>query len=172
MGSKSLLRSESTYTGLKVGIVQQTRIGWRRFVEGTFTKKWRDIQDHYYKTMEIPRSSDTWVARLIVKMWDIIFVIWQHRNSCLHDTPLADIMGGSYVLDQALRKEWEIGFDNLPFIVRATVPTSITRVLEGTTVERKGWFVLVRRARELLQNYEIRDEFSDPNSSLRKWAGF
>ena len=172
MGSNSLLQSESTYTGLKVGIVQQKRIGWRRFVEGTFTKKWRDIQDHYYKSMDIPRSSDTWVARLIVKMWDIIFVVWQHRNSCLHDTPLADIMGGSYVLDQALRKEWEIGFDNLPFIVRATVPTSITRVLEGTTVERKGWFVLVRRARELLPNYENRDEFSDPNSSLRKWAGF
>ena len=122
--------------------------------------------------MNIPKSSDMWAARLIVKMWEIIFVIWQHRNSCLHNTPMADLMGGSYALEKALRNEWELGFEGLPRIVQASIPESISQVLEGTTLERKGWFVMIRRARELSLTYEATDEFSDQSSSLRKWAGF
>ena len=172
MGCSKVTSETHTYTGIKVGIVSQSRLGWRRLVEGTFTMKWREIQDHYYKSMNIPKSSDAWVARLIVKMWDIIFVIWQHRNSVLHGTSLVELMEGSYALDQALRKEWDEGFDGLPATVRAILPESIMKAMEGTTRERKGWFVLVRRARELLPNYEGTDEFADPKSSLRKWAGF
>ena len=62
--------------------------------------------------MSIPRSSDPWVVRLIVKMWEMVFVIWQYRKSCLHDTPFTYLMGGSYALEKVLRMEWDLGFDN------------------------------------------------------------
>ena len=172
MGPSHTKRENYTYTGVKAAIVSQNRLGWWRFVEGTISKKWRNIQQHYYTSMSIPKTSDAWVARLIVKMWDIIFVIWQHRNSCLHNTPLAEIMGGSYALENSLRNEWNLGFDTLPSIVSATLPQSIERLMEGSTIERKGWFVMIRRARESQPNYEPLDEFSEPGHSLRKWAGF
>ena len=162
---------DTNFTGLKVGLAQQSKLGWRRFVEGTVTKKWREIQELYYKSMSIPKTSDGWVARLIVRMWDIVYIIWQHRNSVLHNTPMADIMGGSYILEQSLRNEWDLGFAGLSPIVRATIPRTIAKVMEGTTLERKGWFVLIRRARELQPHCEIEDEFSDPKSGLRKWVG-
>ena len=90
-----------------------------------------------------------------------MFTIWQHRNSILHDTPIADLLGGSYVLDQALRLEWRLGFKRIPAIVLSFIPTSIIRVMQGTVTDRKGWFVLVRRAREQLQGYAPLDAFSD-----------
>ena len=57
-------------------------------------------------------------------------------------------------------------------IVAATVPQSITKIMEGTILERKVLFVFIRRARELLSICGPIDEFSEPNSSLRKLAGF
>ena len=172
VGSHNTDRIEFTYTGIKVPILNQSKLGWRRLIEGTISKRWRAIQDHYYRTMNIPKFSDMWAARLIVKMWEIIYSIWQHRNSCLHNTPMADLMGGSYALERALRNEWELGFEGLPRIVQVSILESISQVLEGTTHERKGWFVMIRRAGELSQIYEAMDEFSDQSSSLRKWAGF
>ena len=81
-------------------------------------------------------------------------------------------MGGSYALENSLRNEWNLGFDTLPAIVSATLPQSIEKLMEGSTIERKGWFVMIRRARESQPNYEPLDEFSEPGNSLRKWAGF
>ena len=84
---------------------------------------------------------------------------------------MADIMGGSYGIENQLRSEWELGFEGLSIIVRATIPQTIAKVMGGTTLERKGWFVLIRRAREVLRNHKGDDEFSDPKSGLRKWIG-
>ena len=81
-------------------------------------------------------------------------------------------MEGSHALEKALRMEWDLGFENLPTIVRATVLELITKVTERTTVERKGLFVLVKRAGTRLPNFKIPDEFSKPDSSLKKCAGF
>ena len=114
---------------------------------------------------------NTWISKVIVHIWDLVFTVWQHRNSVLHDTPIADLLGSSYVLDQALRLVWRLCFDKMPAIVLSSIPSSIIAVMQGTVTDRKGWFVLVRRAREQLQGYVPLDAFSDQNGSLRTWVG-
>ena len=170
-GVRYVNREHYSYPGAIGAARSQSSIGWRRLIEGTISVEWRKTQSTYYKLLEIPKSAEKWAAKLVIQLWDIVFVVWQHRNSVLHDTPLADLLGGGYALERALHREWNIGFDNLPEIVQATVPQSISTVMAGSTADRKGWFVLVRRARENIAGYEPIDEFSDPKSGLRKWVG-
>ena len=95
----------------------------------------------------------------------------EHQNSTLHDTPLVDIMNGTLSLDRALRKEWDLGFEGFPDIVKVTIPSTITHILDGSVADRKGWFVLIRTARENCGDDILEDEFSSSKSSLRKWVG-
>ena len=94
-----------------------------------------------------------------------------NRNEVLHDTPLAEIMGGGLYLDNALRKEWMEGFDLLPRSIASMIPEEVENVLNLGLQERKGWLVLVRRAR-VANGFEcIQDEFSKASSKLREWVG-
>ena len=43
-------------------------------------------------------------------------------------------------------------------------------MMEGTVVEKKGWFVLVRSSRENVKDSRTEDEFSDPKYKLCLWV--
>ena len=149
----------------------QENIGWRLFLDGCLALEWAQVQQTYYDWIGSRKSGGRWVTRLIRQLWDLEFSAWEHRNSVLHDTPLADIMNGTLSLDRALRREWEWGFEGLPDMVKVTIPSTITHILNGSVADRKGWFVLIRTARENCGEDSIEDEFSSPSSSLRKWVG-
>ena len=108
---------------------------------------------------------------IICELWDLQWDAWQHRNSILHNTPIAEIMEGRLSLDRSLRAEWSIGFDDFPDSVVASIPKRITQVMKCDVADKKGWFVLIRTVRENNGDDQTRDEFSDPKSALRAWVG-
>ena len=89
----------------------------------------------------------------------------------LHDTPLVEILSGELSLDRSLRREWELSFEGFPAGVQAVIPRDIATVLDSSVAEKKGWFVLVRKARENIDDERVVDKFSAPESSLRTCVG-
>ena len=163
--------SDLDFPGIKKLLEAQEKIGWRLFFDGCLALEWAQVQQKYYDWIGSRKSGRKWVRGLIRQLWEVAFSAWEHRNSVLHDTPLADIMNGTLSLDRALRREWELGFEGLPDMVKVTIPRTITHILNGSVADRKGWFVLIRTARENCGDDSIEDEFSSPSSSLRKWVG-
>ena len=94
-----------------------------------------------------------------------------HRNQVLYETPLSEVMSGSICLDRALKNEWKVGFHTLPGTIKICLPNNVDKVLQATLLEKKGWLVLIRRAREAVGQEFVKDEFSVVGSSLRKWVG-
>lgn len=63
-----------------------------------------------------------------------------------------------------------MGFIGLPEMVQVMLPNDIAQVTEGTVVEKKECFVLIRQARETNGDDRTADGFSNPKSSLQKWV--
>ena len=80
-------------------------------------------------------------------------------------------MSGTLSLDRSLRMEWGLGFIGLSDTVKMMLPKNIAKVVDGTVEERKGWFFLVRKAREYIGDARTADAFSNPKSSLRILIG-
>jgi hypothetical protein len=169
--SPVLYDSELDFPGMQRLIHSQTQIGWRLFLDGCIALEWAKVQQHYYTWMDSLKSGSKWAEGLIKQLWEVEFSAWEHRNSVLHDTPLAEILSGRLSLDRSLRREWELGFEELPALVQVILPDDIATVLDSTVAEKKGWFVLVRKARENMGDERVVDEFSAPESSLRTWVG-
>ena len=165
------LHDNVSFDGVVRVFHSQRRIGWRLFLDGCLSNEWAKVQQDFLTWKGSRKSGQKWVSQLICKLWDFQHAAWMHRCSILHDTPLAEIMGGSLALDRALRLEWNLGFVGFPNIVKAALPRVIGPVLEGSIEDKKGWFVLVRRTRENLGDNRIQDEFSDPKNKLRAWVG-
>ena len=81
------------------------------------------------------------------------------------------VLSGAISLDNAIIEECQLGTDGLPRIVRDTFPTDINELLQSPLIHRKSWYVLVRSVRELIHDERIQNEFTDPQSHLRKWVG-
>ena len=162
---------EYDFDGMERLINCQSKIGWRSFWDGCLSHEWGAIQQTYLTWTKSKQTGKRWVAGLIRQLWEVEKAAWLHRNSVLHDTPLADIMCGTLSLDRSLRTEWSLGFIGLPPLIQVVLPKEIGQVIEGTVAERKGWLVLIRTARENMGDTRISDEFSDKKSTLRRWVG-
>ena len=74
-------------------------------------------------------------------------------------------------MDKPIREEYQLGCDGLPGPVRSQFQQDIETVLGASLMQRKSWLVMVRASRELVHDNRIQDEFTDPQSRLRKWVG-
>ena len=151
--------------------VAQELIGWRQMLGGCLTIEWAKAQQVYYEWLGIRKTGRRWVTALILKLWQISWDLWDDRNEMLHKTPLAADLSGAASLDLAISKECQLGSEGLPPIVRSIFPRDINELLQSPLVQRKSWFVMVRAARELINDTRIQDEFTDPQLHLRKWVG-
>ena len=84
---------------------------------------------------------------------------------------MAADMSGAVSLNRVIAAECQLGSAGLSLTVRRTFPRDITKLLQASLTERKCWLVLVRASRELVHDTRIQDEFTNPNSNLRKWVG-
>ena len=170
-GTEIQIQEGDLFDGIKELFRAQKRVGWRLFLDGCLTYQWAMIQQKYYEWKGYRNTGNKWASGLIRKLWDMQWDAWNHRNSMIHDTPLANIMEGELSLDRSLRNEWARGFVNFPRIIVAAILKEISTVMEGNLSGKKGWFVLVRKTRENLNDRSTEDEFSSEKSRLRGWVG-
>ena len=149
----------------------QKEIGWRNMMGGCFANEWSSAQQDFYKWLGMRRTGERWVAEVIKKLWNISWDLWQDRNDVLHKTSRNELLSGAATLDAAIIEECQLGCEGLPRIVRDAFPIDIKELLEAPLIHRKSWFVLVRSARELINDDRIQNEFTDPQSHLRTWVG-
>ena len=56
-------------------------------------------------------------------------------------------------------------------MIQSVFPKALQKLLLGSLSERKSWLDLLRAARESINDIQIQNEFTDPESNLRKWVG-
>ena len=85
----------------------------------------------------------------------------------MHETFLADIVEVTLSLVRSLRSKCRLRLPNFSDLVQSSLSIDIVSVIEGTVVDRKLWFIIARRAREILGDTRTEDEFSDDKRKLR-----
>ena len=63
---------------------QQDKLGIRSFGEGFLAKEWREVQARHYGGEDAASKSRRWTAKLIQKIWEVSWDMWQSRNYLIH----------------------------------------------------------------------------------------
>jgi hypothetical protein len=63
-------------------------IGWGLVIEGCLGVQWRLSQQNYFTTIGSKRSKRSglrWGCALVLRLWQVAWDIWTHRNECEHE---------------------------------------------------------------------------------------
>ena len=92
----------------------QNAIGWENFLQGRVSLEWADHHQAYYKLMDMRKTGRCWVIALIQKLWDISWIMWDHRNHVLHEGQSHKVLG-NHDLNVSVVEEFRLGqHDVLP----------------------------------------------------------
>ena len=132
---------------LSQAILKQDAIGWKSFVDGFLVKEWRIIQHRFMKSKRDPRSSILWMIRLQKRIWEIPWLLWEHRNNILHGETNSDHIQNKRDTDLAIIKEWNIGTQNLSRQFHTLFRGEINERLQDSPEYKRLWLMSVWSAR-------------------------
>jgi len=65
-------------------LAEQQDVGWSSALDGWLSLQWWYEQDQFWSRICSRKSSKWWTAKLIKKIWDIAWDMWEHQNEALH----------------------------------------------------------------------------------------
>jgi hypothetical protein len=77
------------FPGLQQAIEAQDRIGWLAFFEGCIVVEWVGVQEAHYIWLGCRNTGKRWDTSLVVKLWEVAWDLWNHRNQIKHNLETA-----------------------------------------------------------------------------------
>jgi hypothetical protein len=74
---------------LLLAFAAQDRIGWLAFFEGCIVVEWAGVQEAHFLWFGRRNTGKRWATSLVVKLWDIAWDLWDHRNQIKHNLKTA-----------------------------------------------------------------------------------
>lgn len=157
---------------LQIAVIDQRQIGWKNFLEGLISKRWRQYVDLQYQQEGDGRSTSKFITSLLAGLWTCLFDIWEGRNKQLHQTERIKDMEGIPLLKQAITKEWEKGLGRLPaseFSRHLSPPLST--IMKKSEESLKLWFLIVRQGRIVFDPDNVDNDDFSTSKALQQWIG-
>lgn len=137
---------------------QQKRIGWDFFIEGWIGIQWRRPQSRYLESIKSKTSVRRWVGALIVKLWEVAWDLWEHRNGVEHAHATQDLHLN--LNDQIRREVEDFRADEYPDMIYMFRESELDKIYESTIGYKRSWLRNVAGARakgrRRIDNPEIR----------------
>jgi len=128
-------------------MVEQDRFGWKSFLDGFQTKRFRGIQEVYYKSNLIRKSSLKWKSDLQNRIWRIPWHMWSHRNHVLHQNGTTIHQEESQAIDSEIQLEYN--WNRQHFLMHHTrlLDRPVASILALNINDKKQWLTSVYSAR-------------------------
>jgi len=146
-----------------------TAAGLVRLPDGLRHESHCPLQNSYYTTIESRKKGTTWATRLIIKCWNLIYHLWTHHNSVLHEIQALDALSGVNILHNSIIVEYALGQSSLCRVYSRYFSVRLETVLQKQTDQLKQWF-LVGRSRHEAIHVSTTDPFTT-NTALCNWIG-
>ena len=125
--------------------VARFALGWRCFLEGRVSVAWESHQEAYYKSVRSRKSAKRWVVALILKLWDVAWDLWEHRNGIVHRGEESRIR---LQLKQEITEEFGRPLTDFPPHTHKLFRPGLEEVLARSTSRQSSWLTCVQSGRQ------------------------
>ena len=144
--------------------------GWLTLLEGFLDPMWKQWQQKHYDRLESRRSGQRWAIDLTRQLWNMLLMVWLHRNRALHDGDKAQKDSNGWpLLEHAVNIECSRGLDALPTHFSIFFKEDPDSILARPLDKVKRWYTIVKGGREMTGT-DWPNIFSC-NGAERKWVG-
>jgi hypothetical protein len=133
--------------GLLEAIAAQDLIGWLAFFEGCIAIEWAGVQEAHFIWLGRRNTGKRWATSLVVKLWEIAWDLWDHRNQVKHNLETAqDLARRDSILIQ-VRSEYSFGRAGLPRRDWRLFKRPLLSLLDTSLHYLDAWLLRVTTAR-------------------------
>ncbi len=149
--------------------LDQDDIGIRHFLKGRVSKKWRVIQEDYYKHTGSRRSSRLWAENLVSNILTLVHRQWIARNAVVHArNDLGLKIREGQELEAAISRHFQMGTSGLLVIDQHLITRGRAAVDRMTATSQKAWLQNIIIAREIFEN-TIETETTRMRDYMVRW---
>jgi hypothetical protein len=121
----------------------QNKVGWTHFFEGRHHRQWEIEQQKYYHHTQSIRSSLQWSSSIIIKIWQVAWELWTHRNEILHKS---NHRLQSYDIDEQIRQIWQQGELHKIRSIKKIIPQNVDEILITNLEKKQQWVARITAA--------------------------
>ena len=129
-------------------MIDQDNIGWYNFTNGFISKKWRIIQKAYFKDLRCQKSPDLWMAKCQLRIWEIAWLMWHHRNEFLHNDGKTIHFQEISATNQEIRNEFVTSGVDLPATYHHLFQINVEELINSSIFKKQEWLTSVWVARD------------------------
>ena len=139
---------DTTYLGSWQDAFQnQTIIGWHGFFEGFLAPQWSQLQHMHYQDIKSRKTGARWTTKLIKKLWNILWDIWEFRNETVMTSEIVLHSPENEAINRQIDQEYDKGLDQIParWCNLFQQPAQVTK--GKSILYRKEWIATVEKLR-------------------------
>ena len=150
-------------------IKAQFQLGWNAFVEGVFTIEWA----RYVATFLPPnKSPKPWLRELTLKLWDMLWMMWDHRCKLLHTKDLSNKIHDMNAIDDRIYEICQHPPKNILPHESSLFHHTVESLSLHTPRYRRIW---LQRAEKIIQSCAKREreckQLHGERNLMRRWLG-
>ena len=133
---------------IRQALEEQHEIGWHNLLHGRVSKKITILQDQYFREIGRKTKGTTWTSKLITRLIDIQWAMWEHRNYILHHPKHPWKKHRHQDLQHEILQQLEEGDEGLLPQHKNMLEVTSDRVATWTAQQKEQWLTSVRNAKE------------------------
>jgi hypothetical protein len=128
--------------------LNQDDIGWYPFLLGHLSHYWQAIQHDYYVSLGLRNTGAKWTAQSIIKLFNISWDMWEHRNGIKHKTLTLAKLQAIRDLDFSISNEYSQGPSHLLPKDGQWLQKALQTILDTySVIEKEQWLASIAVAR-------------------------
>jgi hypothetical protein len=144
--SEPLSQVHTNLPGLFQAIAVQDQIGWLAFFEGCIATEWAGVQEAHYLWLGRRNTGKRWATSLVVKLWEVTWDLWNHRNQAKFDLETAQDIARRESILAAVRSEYSVGRSSLPRRDWRHFQCPLLSILSSSLHYLDAWLLRVKTA--------------------------
>jgi hypothetical protein len=119
-------------------------MGWFPFFEGCIAVKWAGLQETHYVWLGWHNTGERWAASLVVKLLDIAWDLWDHRNQIKFNLKMAQDIAWRDSILQAVHSEYAFGRSSLPHWDWCLIKCPLVSFLANSLHYLDAWLLRIK----------------------------
>ena len=99
---------------IRAAVLDQDDIGWRSFLDGFISKKWKIVIEKHFQATGSRKSAELWTSKMVRQIWDMQWQLWMNRNETLYGEGNTIHLEEINAINEELTKQWMQGISDLP----------------------------------------------------------
>lgn len=158
------------HSRVKEAMHEQDGIGWKNFMDGFQSKKWRTTLAEHLALLRSQRSELVLLAKLTKRLWLLSRMMWKHRNEVLHEANSSIHRHDLEKLNEAIEDEFRRGLRSLPRGEYSHLFSgSLRDRLQDTPSGKRMWITSVWTARDKFGDGYNRSRHPDVSIYFENW---